>query len=59
MKNSKKGHIEHIEEAHRKQARIVICITLCACAIVVLHEHPYSFCGWQLHVYIGVFSSVV
>ena len=49
----------HIEKAHRKQARIVICITLCACAVVVLHEHPYSFCGWQLHVYIGVFSSGV
>ena len=42
MKNSKKGHIEIVEKAHRKQARI----TLCACAIVVLH---YSFCGWQLY----------
>ena len=42
----KKGHIGIVEKA--KQAWIVICITLCACAIAVLHEQSWNT-GKHLH----------
>ena len=41
-----KIEMEHIGiiEKHRKQAQILVCITLCACAITVLHEQWISMC---------------
>ena len=39
------------KKKHRKQARIVICITLCACAIAVLHEQ-WMCLGMQRNTHI-------
>ena len=55
---SKQGHIGIVEK-YRKQARILVYITLCMCTITVLHERwmqdtPTTHCvTWFLGKYIG------
>ena len=46
----KKGHIGIVEKA-QEQARIVICIRLCACAIALLHK-KWMCLGMQRNTHI-------